>query len=879
MKIKQIGLFLITALLLFGCPEPDAPPKQKEKEPEKPVTQATITFNMDGGSPSYVAVKVNKGSALGLQYPPIPVKSGFIFGGWYADDDTSYSNEYTKTTIINNDVTLKARWTAECIVAFNTDGGSAAPASIKIAAGLSIGDKFPPVPTKSANTFAGWFADTDVSHLSEYLKTTPINASVNLKAYWTPGAPPTWTVTFNGDGGTPVPSSINVPQGAIIGDLFPSTDPAKEDSAFAGWYNGDTRYDRDTAINSNVTLTAKWTPPASVEVSSYNGFAMGSKTKGVQFYSIKGKPNVLLVTPTSGDYEWNVMSYSLSPYIGKEITITMSMDVWVDTSVKIAWQVNNGSDAAAAWGGQSWKVIAGSNAPDSEIATGTWVHLEGSATGTPASGTNAGNTVYLSGGGDGGQLQNKSIPIYFANFVMTIDDGTAPPAPDPDIILLTIGSKINLTAQLNSSMSGKTITWSSADSTKVSVSAGGIVTSNITNFSTSDGSQKYTTGPAKAQVIITATAQDSTTQTFKVAATTQGQEDITIVTPFKSYFPAGILAGNIATTADAGSSSITNPSLNRHFNALTPENDMKPNALSNGRNASTGVITYTWDKADKFVNAATASGFKVIGHTLLWHQQIPAWQTNMASAGKETALAAMKQFITDVMTRYAGKIYSWDVLNEAFPDGGAGSDWKTAIRPENPWFKAIGSDFVYEAYLAARLADPNAKLYYNDYNTDQSGRATLIRNMVRDVNQRFKTDYPNETRLLIEGIGMQEHHNTGISAANIRSALSMFRDIGVKVSVSEIDVLGQDWGSFSSVGQGANKHANSTVTNNGLLTQADLYRQYMAVYMDFKDIIERISIWGITDDKSWRSAGLPLLFDDKGKAKPAYYKFTEAVTK
>jgi len=449
---------------------------------------------------------------------------------------------------------------------------------------------------------------------------------------------------------------------------------------------------------------------------------------------------------------------------------------------------------------------------------------------------------------------------------------------EPEIILLTIGAKKDLSSLLGASMSGQTVTWSSSDPTKVSVDANGNITSNLTSFTAAEGgSKKYTEEPAKAQVTITAIAGGNA-KTFKVTATIEAQENIMELPPLKDRFPAGILVGNIAASGDAGASSIINTKLTRHFNALTSENDMKPSSVSNGRNSATGVISYTWNNADKFVNAAAASKFEIIGHTLLWHSQIPAWQTNMATESKATALTAMKQFINDVMTRYKGKIYSWDVLNEAFPDGvSAGSDWKNVMRQENPWYKAIGSDFVYEAYLEARKADPKAKLYYNDFNTDQIGKATMIRDMVRDVNNKYKNEYPAETRLLIEGIGMQEHHNTGVSASNINAALTLFKAIGVKVSVSEIDVLGQDWSSFSSVGQGANKQNQSTVTNNGLLTQASLYQQYMQVYMKFTDIIERISFWGITDNQSWRSAGLPLLFDNNGKAKPAYYRFIGAL--
>lgn len=262
--------------------------------------------------------------------------------------------------------------------------------------------------------------------------------------------------------------------------------------------------------------------------------------------------------------------------------------------------------------------------------------------------------------------------------------------------------------------------------------------------------------------------------------------------PLTDQFADYFMIGNIMNPGDVAGNGVTNKMLLHHFNVLTAENDMKPDKISPNKGSYNGNSA-----ANSMVNGAIASGMKVVGHTLLWHSQIPAWQ-------RSANLDDMKSYITGVVTRFKGKIYSWDVLNEAFPDGvSASGNWKTSMRGGsngNPWFTSIGSDFVYEGFLAARLADPNAILYYNDYNTDQVGKATMIRNMVRDVNAKYKEEYPEETRLLIEGIGMQEHHNAGISASAIRATLKMFKDTlpGIKVSVSELDVLAQTWGEYSS---------------------------------------------------------------------------------
>jgi len=338
---------------------------------------------------------------------------------------------------------------------------------------------------------------------------------------------------------------------------------------------------------------------------------------------------------------------------------------------------------------------------------------------------------------------------------------------------------------------------------------------------------------------------------------------ISALSPMKDKFAGKFMFGNIFNPSDV-SSEVINTALIRHYNTLTAENHMKPDQISTGKGS------YKFAVADSMVDAAIKSGFKVVGHALLWHNQIPRWQQNIEP---ETALEDMRQYITDVVSHFKGRIYSWDVLNEAFPDSGFSADWKDSMRTNNPWYKTIGSDFVYEGFLAARLADPGAILYYNDYNTDQQDKARMIYDMVKEVNGRYKAAYPGETRLLIEGIGMQEHHNTGVSANAVKDTLNLFKQLGVKISVSELDVLIVTYQEFAPYGHGPNKQNSITgdTRTNGLKKQAELYGQFFKVYLEFSDIIERVTFWGVTDDKSWRSAALPLLFDPEGNAKEAYY--------
>jgi len=335
--------------------------------------------------------------------------------------------------------------------------------------------------------------------------------------------------------------------------------------------------------------------------------------------------------------------------------------------------------------------------------------------------------------------------------------------------------------------------------------------------------------------------------------------------------------GNIFNAGDATKATgINNIALKRHFNVLTPENEMKPERLCNSASGynDTNIAT-----AKRMVAAAKADGIAVVGHTLLWHNQIPQWHKDIGNSTEATmpkaqAIEAMKNYIDHIMTEFKGDIYAWDVLNEVFTDS-AGT-WTTGMRAENPWFKKIGSDFVYEAYLQARESDPNAILLYNDYNLDQSGKATKVRDMVQAVNQKYATENPSATRKLIEGIGMQSHHNTGVSANSIKNTLELFKPLDVKIHISELDVLGFSSynGLTSGPGEGVNKHTSSKVPDvAGLALQAVRYSEYMALFIQYKGIIKRVSLWGVKDDQSWRSGGLPLLFDHNGKAKASYDAF------
>jgi endo-1,4-beta-xylanase len=429
-----------------------------------------------------------------------------------------------------------------------------------------------------------------------------------------------------------------------------------------------------------------------------------------------------------------------------------------------------------------------------------------------------------------------------------------------------------------SNATNKNVTWTSDDPDVVSVSADGTVTA-----------LKYTdaaTGTGRAEITVTA-ADGGFTDTCVVTTTMTGQVYITDVPPLKESFKDYFLMGNIFDPQDVTREEPyaiidEKPWLTHHYNILTHQNAMKPQSLCNRERGSYNANNIA--TAKRMIAAAAAQGIKIQGHCLLWHGQIPQWHSDLRNdktTPNDEVLGWLRDYIKHIVNEFRGTIYAWDVLNEVFPDGVRANDnWRNVMRNSategNPWYIKLGADFVYEGFLAAREEDPEIILYYNDYNLDGVGKATMVRDMVRDVNARYANEHPEANgRKLIEGIGMQSHHNAGVNAASIKATLDLFRPLGVRISISELDLLAQNWGEY----EASNNQTGSTVTIAGLLNQANQYGQYFKVFLDNADIIERVTFWGNSDRNNWRSRGQPLPFDGEFRAKPAYYKMIEAKKK
>ena len=282
------------------------------------------------------------------------------------------------------------------------------------------------------------------------------------------------------------------------------------------------------------------------------------------------------------------------------------------------------------------------------------------------------------------------------------------------------------------------------------------------------------------------------------------------------YFGAAVAASKLSQSAYT-------TILNREFNSATPENEMKIDATEPQQN------NFTFGAADQIVNHARSRGWRVRGHTLAWHSQQPQWMQNLSGSALRSA---MLNHVTRVAANYAGRIDSWDVVNEAFADGGSGTR-----RDSN--LQRTGNDWIEAAFRAADAADPNAKLCYNDYNTDNwtDAKTQAVFAMVRDFRNRG---------VPIDCVGFQSHFNSGSPyPGNYRTTLQNFANLGVDVQITELDIEGSG------------------------TTQANTYRNVVNDCLAVSRC-NGITVWGVRDSDSWRASGTPLLFDGNGNKKPAY---------
>jgi endo-1,4-beta-xylanase len=308
------------------------------------------------------------------------------------------------------------------------------------------------------------------------------------------------------------------------------------------------------------------------------------------------------------------------------------------------------------------------------------------------------------------------------------------------------------------------------------------------------------------------------------------------------------------------------PIITSQFNSITPENVLKWESVHPEPNK------YNFESPDRYVAFGEKYHMFIIGHTLVWHNQTPRWvfQDDKGNpADRETLLGRMRDHIHTVVGRYKGRIKGWDVVNEALNEDGT-------LR-QSPWMKIIGEDYLAKAFEFAHEADPKAQLYYNDYSLENEAK----RNGAIELIKKLKA-----LGIPIVAVGLQGHDRMDWPTVEQQDAtITAFAKLGIKVNITELDIdvlppAAQNRGADITLNVELQAKLNPYASGLPDSVQQALAKRYadlFGVFVRHRDVIGRVTFWGVTDGDSWLNGwpvrgrtSYPLLFDRNGQPKPAF---------
>jgi endo-1,4-beta-xylanase len=340
---------------------------------------------------------------------------------------------------------------------------------------------------------------------------------------------------------------------------------------------------------------------------------------------------------------------------------------------------------------------------------------------------------------------------------------------------------------------------------------------------------------------------------LSVAATAWSADtSVTLKDAYKDCFMIGVaLNQRQFTEQDANGAAL----VKRQFNSISPENVMKWESI----HPRPGPDGYDFASADRYVEFGEKNGMFIVGHTLIWHGQTPRWVFQGESSNavtREVLLERMREHIHTVVGRYKGRIKAWDVVNEALNEDGS-------LR-KSQWYRIIGEDFIEKAFEYAHEADPEAELRYNDFSIENAPKRKGTIALVKKL---------QEKKVPISGLGSQTHANlTWPSVELLDTALTEFAELGIPISITELDVIASQGGQRI---RSAEVAENAQAVGGGMVEAAnqklaDQYGNLFRVFLKHRKNIKLVTFWGVTDRDSWRSSGNPLLFDREGKPKKCF---------
>ena len=337
-------------------------------------------------------------------------------------------------------------------------------------------------------------------------------------------------------------------------------------------------------------------------------------------------------------------------------------------------------------------------------------------------------------------------------------------------------------------------------------------------------------------------------KSFQQAMKTTGLKDY-----YKSYFPVGVAVSPRALKTDESNLIL------QEFNSMTPENAMKMGPIHPREKE------YFWRDADSIAAFARRNGLKLRGHTLCWHNQTPSWLFKDSlgkKVSKEVLLQRLKDHIHTVVQRYKDVVYAWDVVNEAI------SDNEDEYLTTSEWLQICGEDYIAKAFQFAHEADPNAQLFYNDYNEISAVKREKIYRLVKSLKDKG---------VPIHGVGLQAHWAVNEpSREQLDSTLQKFAGLGVKLQITELDI--SIYPKEHNARERRPEDNDTSFSADKERKQLEVYKMAFELFRKYRKHITGVTFWNISDRSSWldnfpvrNRKDYPLLFDRNLQRKKVYY--------
>ena len=343
-------------------------------------------------------------------------------------------------------------------------------------------------------------------------------------------------------------------------------------------------------------------------------------------------------------------------------------------------------------------------------------------------------------------------------------------------------------------------------------------------------------------------------QALSVTESSKGLKDY-----FSKYFTMGVAVSPRSLKTNEASLIL------QQFGSITPENAMKMGPIHPKE------TEYFWNDADSIVAFAQKNHKKIRGHNLCWHNQAPKWIfTNAAgdTVSKEVLLQRLKDHITTVVTRYKGIIYAWDVVNEAI------SDKPDEYLRNSPWLRICGEEYIAKAFEYAHAADPDALLFYNDYNEINPVKREKICKLIKSLQNKG---------IPIHGIGLQGHWAINEpSEEELNKTLKRFAELGLKIQITELDI--SVYNKEHNARESKPEDTNTDFTAEKESKQIEMYKRCFILFEKYRKVITGVTFWNISDRSSWLDnfpvrgrKDYPLLFDKNLQPKQAFWDVIKTV--